>query len=161
MSLVPIISQTWDTTSVFNPTRMNNIETNIATVSDASGVKYSNGVSVKDMIDTKSANLGNGSAYSTYIDSLTRAKAYQSGKVVNISISARTKAVSASAAAWAELFTIPSNISKPADSHTLIVVTSAGDREMIDITSAGKVNILTSNAISASTMTIELTYIAS
>ena len=52
MALVPIISQTWDTTSVFNPTRMNNIEQNLAIVSDATGVKYSNGVSVKDKIDS-------------------------------------------------------------------------------------------------------------
>ena len=51
MALVPIISQTWDTTSVFNPTRMNNIEQNLAIVSDATGVKYANGVSVKDKID--------------------------------------------------------------------------------------------------------------
>ena len=56
MALVPIISQSWDTTSVFNPTRMNNIETNIATLSNATGIKYSNGVSVKDKID----NLENG-----------------------------------------------------------------------------------------------------
>ena len=53
MALVPIISQTWDTTSVFTPTRMNNIEQNLAIVSNATGVKYSNGVSVKDAIDTK------------------------------------------------------------------------------------------------------------
>ena len=52
MALIPIISQTWDTTSVFNPTRMNNIEQNLAIVSDATGVKYSNGVSVKDKIDS-------------------------------------------------------------------------------------------------------------
>lgn len=51
MALVPIISQTWDTTSVFTPTRMNNIEQNLAIVSNATGVKYSNGVSVKDKID--------------------------------------------------------------------------------------------------------------
>ena len=35
MSLVPIISQTWDTNSVFNPTRMNNIENNIAITATA------------------------------------------------------------------------------------------------------------------------------
>lgn len=52
MALVPIVSQSWDTTSVFTPTRMNNIEQNLAIVSDATGVKYSNGVSVKDKIDT-------------------------------------------------------------------------------------------------------------
>ena len=51
MALVPIISQTWDTNSVFNPTRMNNIEQNIATVSKATGVEYSTGVSVKDKLD--------------------------------------------------------------------------------------------------------------
>lgn len=51
MALVPIVSQSWDTTSVFTPTRMNNIEQNLAIVSDATGVKYSNGVSVKDKID--------------------------------------------------------------------------------------------------------------
>ena len=52
MALVPIISQTWDTTSVFNPTRMNNIENNFAIVSKATGVEYSSGVSVKDKIDS-------------------------------------------------------------------------------------------------------------
>lgn len=51
MALVPIISQTWDTTSYVNPTRMNNIENNIAIVSKATGVEYSSGVSVKDKID--------------------------------------------------------------------------------------------------------------
>lgn len=51
MALVPIVSQSWDTTSVFTPTRMNTIEQNLAIVSDATGVKYSNGVSVKDKID--------------------------------------------------------------------------------------------------------------
>lgn len=54
MALVPIISQTWDTTSVFTPTRMNNIEQNLAIVSKATGVEYSSGVSVKDMIDLNS-----------------------------------------------------------------------------------------------------------
>lgn len=63
MALVPIVSQSWDTTSVFTPTRMNTIEQNLAIVSDATGVKYSNGVSVKDKIDstetveTKSYNI--------------------------------------------------------------------------------------------------------
>ena len=52
MALVPIISQSWDTTSVFTPTRMNNIEQNLAIVSDATGTKYSTGVSVKDKIDS-------------------------------------------------------------------------------------------------------------
>lgn len=51
MALVPIISQTWDTTSVFNPTRMNTIENNIAIAATAEGTKYSNGVSVKDVLD--------------------------------------------------------------------------------------------------------------
>jgi len=51
MALVPIVSQSWDTTSVFNPTRMNNIENNIAIAATAEGTKYSNGVSVKDKID--------------------------------------------------------------------------------------------------------------
>lgn len=51
MAVVPIISQSWDTSSYVTPTRMNNIETNIATVSKATGVEYSSGVSVKDKID--------------------------------------------------------------------------------------------------------------
>lgn len=73
MALVPIISQTWDTTSVFTPTRMNNIEQNLAIVSDATGVKYSNGVSVKDKIDSskleyriQSATFTNGQATITH-----------------------------------------------------------------------------------------------
>lgn len=51
MAVVPIISQSWDTTSYVNPTRMNNIETNISTLSKATGIEYSSGVSVKDKID--------------------------------------------------------------------------------------------------------------
>lgn len=51
MALVPIIQQSWDTNSYFTPTRMNNIENNIAILSNATGVKYSNDVSVKDKID--------------------------------------------------------------------------------------------------------------
>lgn len=51
MAVVPIISQSWDTSSYVNPTRMNNIETNIGIVSNATGVKYAEGVSVKDKID--------------------------------------------------------------------------------------------------------------
>ena len=51
MAVVPIISQSWDSSSYVNPTRMNNIETNIATVSKATGVEYSSGVSVKDKLD--------------------------------------------------------------------------------------------------------------
>ena len=58
MAVVPIISQSWDTTSYVNPTRMNNIETNISTLSKATGVEYSEGVSVADKIDT----IGNVSA---------------------------------------------------------------------------------------------------
>ena len=52
MALIPIISQTWDASSVFNPTRMNNIETNISTLSKATGIEYSSGVSVKDKLDS-------------------------------------------------------------------------------------------------------------
>lgn len=55
MAVVPIISQSWDTNSYVNPTRMNNIETNIGIVSNATGVKYAEGVSVKDKIDTIAA----------------------------------------------------------------------------------------------------------
>lgn len=51
MAVVPIISQSWDTNSYVNPTRMNNIETNIATLSKATGIEYSTGVSVKEKID--------------------------------------------------------------------------------------------------------------
>lgn len=51
MAVIPIIQQTWDTSSYVNPTRMNNIETNIGIVSKATGVEYSSGVSVKDKID--------------------------------------------------------------------------------------------------------------
>lgn len=53
MALVPIINQSWDTNSIFNPTRMNNIENNIAIAATAEGTEYSNGVSVKDKIDAK------------------------------------------------------------------------------------------------------------
>ena len=56
MAVVPIISQSWDTTSYVNPTRMNNIETNIATVSKATGVEYSSGVSVADKITSMETN---------------------------------------------------------------------------------------------------------
>lgn len=42
--------QTWDTNSVFNPTRMNHIEDGIASASTASGTEYSSGVSVADKI---------------------------------------------------------------------------------------------------------------
>ena len=45
--------QTWDTTSIFNPTRMNHIEDGIESASTATGTEYSSGVSVKDKIDTK------------------------------------------------------------------------------------------------------------
>ena len=51
MAVIPIIQQTWDTTSYVNPTRMNNIETNIGILSKATGIEYSTGVSVKDKID--------------------------------------------------------------------------------------------------------------
>ena len=51
MAVIPIISQSWDTSSYVNPTRMNNIETNIGIVSKATGVEYSSGVSVKDKLD--------------------------------------------------------------------------------------------------------------
>lgn len=43
--------QTWDTTSIFNPTRMNHIEDGIESASTADGTEYSSGVSVKDMLD--------------------------------------------------------------------------------------------------------------
>ena len=51
MAVIPIIQQTWDTTSYVNPTRMNNIETNLGILSKATGIEYSSGVSVKDKID--------------------------------------------------------------------------------------------------------------
>lgn len=59
MAVIPIIQQTWDTNSIFNPTRMNNIETNIGIVSNATGVKYAEGVSVKDKIDDMNTSLAN------------------------------------------------------------------------------------------------------
>lgn len=59
MAVVPIISQSWDTTSYVNPTRMNNIETNIGIVSKATGIEYSSGVSVKDKIDSLNTDLTN------------------------------------------------------------------------------------------------------
>lgn len=43
--------QTWDTSSYFNPTRMNRIEQGIYDASTATGTEYSSGVSVKDKID--------------------------------------------------------------------------------------------------------------
>lgn len=45
--------QTWDTTSIFNPTRMNHIEDGIegADTKTADDIPYSSGVSVKDKID--------------------------------------------------------------------------------------------------------------
>lgn len=43
--------QTWDTNSIFNPTRMNHIEDGIESASTATGTEYSSGVSVKDKID--------------------------------------------------------------------------------------------------------------
>lgn len=57
MAVIPIIQQTWDTTSYVNPTRMNNIETNIGILSKATGIEYSTGVSVKDKIDDVETNL--------------------------------------------------------------------------------------------------------
>lgn len=76
MALVPIISQTWDTTSVFNPTRMNNIENNIAIAATAEGTQYSNGVSVKDKIDSvlslKLLYTINANAYSNYENALKK-----------------------------------------------------------------------------------------
>lgn len=57
MAVVPIISQSWDTTSYVNPTRMNNIETNISTLSKATGIEYSSGVSVKDKIDENAGKI--------------------------------------------------------------------------------------------------------
>lgn len=66
MAVVPIISQSWDTTSYVNPTRMNNIETNISTLSKATGIEYSSGVSVKDKIDSTLAksSISNGTSKS-------------------------------------------------------------------------------------------------
>ena len=63
MAVVPIISQSWDTTSYFNPTRMNNIETNISTLSKATGIEYSSGVSVKDKLDEKVTFYKKGDAF--------------------------------------------------------------------------------------------------
>ena len=57
MAVVPIISQSWDTTSYVNPTRMNNIETNISTLSKATGIEYSSGVSIKEQIDKKGGKI--------------------------------------------------------------------------------------------------------
>lgn len=60
MAITPIVQQTWDANSDFTPTRMNNIENNLGIVSDATGVKYSSGVSVKDKIDSVVSSIGNG-----------------------------------------------------------------------------------------------------
>lgn len=49
--------QTWDTTSIFNPTRMNHIENGIESASTADGTEYSSGVSVKTQIDKKAGKL--------------------------------------------------------------------------------------------------------
>lgn len=57
MAVIPIIQQTWDTTSYVNPTRMNNIETNLGILSKATGIEYSTGVSVKDKIDSVDGKL--------------------------------------------------------------------------------------------------------
>ena len=89
MAVVPIISQTWDTTSVFNPTRMNNIETNIATVSNATGVKYDNNNSVKDMLDCVSLTITR--TNNSYVSSLSDCQAKKIGKerifTFNLSVS--------------------------------------------------------------------------
>ena len=63
MSLLNYIKQIWDTTSYFNPTRMNHIEDGIYAVSDkvdnlnADDIAYSSGVSAKDKIDTVNSKI--------------------------------------------------------------------------------------------------------
>lgn len=59
MAVVPIISQSWDTSSYVNPTRMNNIETNIGIVSKATGVEYVQGQSVQEKIYNMDVSLAN------------------------------------------------------------------------------------------------------
>ena len=49
--------QTWDTNSIFNPTRMNHIEDGIESASTATGTEYSSGVSVKDKLDTINSTI--------------------------------------------------------------------------------------------------------
>ena len=65
MAVIPIIQQTWDTTSYVNPTRMNNIETNLGILSKATGIEYSAGVSVKDKIDEVDGKTADDIPYST------------------------------------------------------------------------------------------------
>lgn len=81
MAVVPIISQSWDTNSYFNPTRMNTIETNISTLSKATGIEYSSGVSVKDMLTPTEIMSANTSDYVTY--------ARQVGKIIFFSFFAK------------------------------------------------------------------------
>lgn len=82
MAVIPIIQQTWDSNSIFNPTRMNNIETNISTLSKATGIEYSSGVSVKEMLDKVPFNL---SAESGVTVSSTDTKCTAIGNLVIIS----------------------------------------------------------------------------
>lgn len=59
--------QTWDTTSIFNPTRMNHIEDGIegADTKTADDIPYSSGVSVKDKIDDVDGKTADDIPYST------------------------------------------------------------------------------------------------
>lgn len=72
MAVVPIISQSWDTTSYVNPTRMNNIETNISTLSKATGIEYSSGVSIKDKIESMETATGGSCTDTTLTVSLIK-----------------------------------------------------------------------------------------
>jgi len=63
MSLLNYIKQIWDTTSYFNPTRMNHIEDGIYNVSDkvdnlsADNIPYDSNTSVKEAIDEKPTDI--------------------------------------------------------------------------------------------------------
>ena len=144
MALVPIVSQSWDTTSVFTPTRMNNIEQNLAIVSDATGVKYSNGVSVKDKIDSmntlKTGNLVQGTEYSTYVDTLYVSQAEEKNGIVNVRVNITLKTVSATSG-WKEIFRLPSNITKPTSVQTINVIMGDDKYNQFRIGTDGSVSL--------------------
>lgn len=100
MAVIPIIQQTWDTTSYVNPTRMNNIETNLGILSKATGIEYSTGVSVKDKIDEVEGEIPEIADNLTTDDS-TKALSAKQGKVLKEKIDEMEDGIS--------LLTIPAN----------------------------------------------------
>lgn len=142
MALVPIISQTWDTTSVFTPTRMNNIEQNLAIVSKATGVEYSNGVSVKDKIDdmdtTKTGNLIQGSQYSTYVNTLYTSTARERAGIVSIRVAFSMKGVTGTSG-YKEIFKLPSNITKPSENTSQTLMTQMKNWQELRVDTNGNV----------------------